>query len=186
MHILWGDDLIIFSDSVDGLQRQLNGLQKFYSQNKIIVNETKTKSMGFGMAGQFDVYYNGNVIKQLEEYKYLGTIIRPINRWNQVVFYKKLLVYMWQILEGVKALTPEIRFDIFDTVIRPIITYGSDVWGLCKSGLHDLDKLFLNYISVVYSVSKPQQAISLCMVNVENFLQVSTATRMYFAISTDY
>ena len=40
MLILWGDDLIIFSDSVDGLQKQLNGLQKICSQNKIIVNET--------------------------------------------------------------------------------------------------------------------------------------------------
>ena len=38
----------------------------------------------------------------------------------------------------------------------------------------------------MYSVSKPREAISLCMVNVGNILQVSTATRMYFAISTDY
>ena len=63
---------------------------------------------------------------------------------------------MWQIPEAifglqkklkcVKALTLEIRFDIFDTVIRPITMYGSDEWGLCKSELHDLDKLFLNYM----------------------------------------
>ena len=43
-------------------------------------------------------------------------------------------------------------YDIFDTMIRPIITYGSDVWGLCKSGLHDLDKLFLNYIRCVLCI----------------------------------
>ena len=162
MHILWGDDLIIFSDSVDGLQKQLNGLQKFCSQNKIIVNETKTKSMGVGMAGQFTVYYNRNVINQVEEYKYLGTIIRPIKRWNQDVFYKKYsficdksrkaIFGLQKKLKCVKALTPEIRFDIFDTMIRPIITYGSDVWGLCKSGLHDLDKLFLNYIRCVLCI----------------------------------
>ena len=48
--------------------------------------------MGFGMVGQFAAYYSGNVIKQVEEYKYLGTIIRPIKRWNQDVFYQKLLV----------------------------------------------------------------------------------------------
>ena len=92
MHTLWCDGLIIFPDSVDGLQRHLNGLQKFWSRNKIIVNETKTKSMGFGKAGQFAVYYNGNVFRQVEEYKYLGTIIRPIKRWNQDVFYQKILV----------------------------------------------------------------------------------------------
>ena len=140
----------------------LNGLQKFCSQNKIIVNETKTKSMGFGMAGQFAVYYNGNVIKQVEEYKYLGIIIRPIKRWNQDVFYKKYsficdksrkaIFGLQKKLKCVKALTPEIKLDIFDTMIRPIITYGSDVWGLCKSGLYDFDKLFLNYIRCVFCI----------------------------------
>ena len=42
-HILWGDDLILFSDTVEGLQRQLIGFQKFCSHNKIIVNETKNE-----------------------------------------------------------------------------------------------------------------------------------------------
>ena len=31
-------------------------------------------------------------------------------------------------------------------MIRPIITYTSDVWGLNKIGLNDLDKLFLQYL----------------------------------------
>ena len=124
--------------------------------------ETKTKFMGFGMTGQFAVCHNGNVIRQVEEYKYLGTIIRPIKRWNQDVFYKnysficdksrKAIFGLQEKLNCVKALTPEIRFDIFDTMIRPIITYGSDVWGLCKSGLHDLDKSFLNYIRCVLCI----------------------------------
>ena len=46
-HILWADDLILFSDSPMGLQKQLNGLLKFSSKNKIIVNETETKVMCF-------------------------------------------------------------------------------------------------------------------------------------------
>ena len=31
-HILWGDDLISFSDTVEGLQRQLIGLQVLFAQ----------------------------------------------------------------------------------------------------------------------------------------------------------
>ena len=118
--------------------------------------------MGFGIAGQFSVYHNGIGIRQVEEYKYLETIIRPIKRWNQDAFNKNYLFIcdksrkatfaLQKKLKCVKALTPEIRFDIFDTMIRSIITYGSDVWGLCKSGLHDLDKLFLNYIRCVLCI----------------------------------
>ena len=58
MHILWRDNLILFSDTVDGLQRQLYGLGTFCSRNEIIINETKTKFMSFGATGQFKVYYS--------------------------------------------------------------------------------------------------------------------------------
>ena len=54
-HILWADDLILFSDSSTGLQKQLNGLLKFCSKNKIIVNETKT--MCFGTDERFNLVF---------------------------------------------------------------------------------------------------------------------------------
>ena len=33
-HILWGDDITLSSDTPSGLQKQLNGLLKFCSNNK--------------------------------------------------------------------------------------------------------------------------------------------------------
>ena len=83
---IWGDELILFSDTVEGLQRQLVGLQKFCSHNKIIVNETKTKSMCFGTGEECDVYFNGKLIQQVRRYKYLGTIVRCTKRINQGIF----------------------------------------------------------------------------------------------------
>ena len=59
-HILWGDDLILYSDTPSGLQKQLNGLLKFCSNNKIIVNEIKTKSMCFGTNGNLNVFFKIN------------------------------------------------------------------------------------------------------------------------------
>ena len=41
-HLLWTDDLKLFSDSVAGLQKELNGVMKFCANNRIIVNESKT------------------------------------------------------------------------------------------------------------------------------------------------
>ena len=93
-HILWGDDLILFSDTVEGLQRQLIGLQKFCSHNKIIVNETKTKCMCFGTVDNFDVHFNGKLIEQVPRYKYLGTIVRCTKRINQNIFQKVHHLYV--------------------------------------------------------------------------------------------
>ena len=107
----------------------------------------------------------------------------------------KLLVYMSQILEGhirsakkmgcMKALTPEIRFDIFDTTIRPIIMYGSDVSGFSKNGLQGRDKLFLNYIRCVLCIKATTSNI-IVFGECGKFPPISTVTQIYFAISTDY
>ena len=47
-HLLWADDLILFSDSLAGIQKQVDGLFGFCSKNRMIVNELKTKIMLFG------------------------------------------------------------------------------------------------------------------------------------------
>ena len=98
--------------------------------------------MSFGATGQIKVYYNEKMIMQVDEYKYLGIIIRSTKRRNQDVFYRnfsfigdkarKAIFGLQKKLKCIKALPTEIRFDIFDTMIRPIITYTSDVWGLNK------------------------------------------------------
>ena len=105
--------------------------------------------MSFGATGQIKIYHNEKMIMQVDEYKYLGTIIRSTKRRNQDVSYKKFsfigdkarnaIFGLQQKLKCIKALPTEIRFDIFDTMIRVIITYTSDVCGLNKSGLNDLN-----------------------------------------------
>ena len=48
VHFLWADDLFVISNTVTGLQKQIDGIFKFASENQMGVNEIKTKSMGFG------------------------------------------------------------------------------------------------------------------------------------------
>ena len=47
-HLLWAEDLILFSDKSCDLQNQLYGLQQFCYNNHMIVNEIKIKVMVFG------------------------------------------------------------------------------------------------------------------------------------------
>ena len=55
-------------------------------------------------------------------------------------------------LKFIQSLPPSILFDMFDTMIRPILTYGSDVWGLSKTGIDVVDKVFLNFARCTLSV----------------------------------
>ena len=75
-----GDDLIVFSDATTGFQKKLNGLMKFCSNNKIIVNDFKTKSICSGTDENLNVSFNGKPIEQVNRYKYLDVIVRSINK----------------------------------------------------------------------------------------------------------
>ena len=43
-------------------------------------------------------------------------------------------------------------FHIFDTVVKPILTYGSDVWGANKTGLTAINKVFLRFVRCTLGV----------------------------------
>ena len=79
LHLLWADNLLLVSDTTDGLQKQLNGLANFCSQNLMILNEMKTKILVFGKNQQDsnvkDIYFNGKVIHRSQKYKYLGNLL---------------------------------------------------------------------------------------------------------------
>ena len=50
-------------------------------------------------------------------------------------------------------LSPKLKFHIFDTLIRPVLTYGSDVWGHRKSGLTEIDRVFMRYVRCILNVN---------------------------------
>ena len=111
--------------------------------------------MYFDTDEPFNVYFNGKLIEQVHQYKYLGVLIWSVNRLNQDIFAdnyrvisdksRKAAFGMNKKLKYIQNLPPSIRFDMFDTLVRPVITYGSDVWVMSKSGQGALDKVFLHY-----------------------------------------
>ena len=111
--------------------------------------------MCFGTDERFNVYFNGKLIEQVNQYKYLGVLVRSVNRLNQNTFSDNYRVIwdksrkaangMNKKLKYIQNLPPRIRFDMFDTLVRSVLTYGSDVWGMSKSGHSALDKVFLHY-----------------------------------------
>ena len=96
------------------------------------------------------------------EYKYLGVIIRAIQQASQDIFLciyqylcdqaRKAICYAQRTTKNIEPLTPEIYLYLFYSLVRPILTYGTEVWGFCKSGLLDLDRVFLRYMRCILRV----------------------------------
>ena len=130
--------------------------------NKIIVNERKTKSMCFGTDENLNVFFNEKPIEQLIQYKYLGVIVWSVNKVGQDMYSNNyrfisdkcrrvVFSIKWK-LKFIQSLPLNMLLDIFDTLIRPIFTYGSDVWGLGKTGIDVVDEIFLNFVCCILSV----------------------------------
>ena len=56
-------------------------------------------------------------------------------------------------LKFVQTFPPCIMFDIFHSLIRPILTYENDAWGLSRTGLDCLDEVFLNHVRYIFHQS---------------------------------
>ena len=155
VHLLWADDLILMAECVKGLQNLLNGLYAFCKKNLAIVNEVKTKCMVFGKIEKVEVYFNKQLIEQVQKYKYLGNIVKSIARINSCIFdsnteylcdkARKAIYAMANRTKCIKPVSPDIRMYMFNTLVQPILTFGSDVWGNQKSIIDKLDSVYFRF-----------------------------------------
>ena len=163
-HILWADDLVLFSDSINGIQKQLDGLFSFCSKNMMIVNELKTKMMVFGSGTKADIFFNGSILKWVDKYKYLGNIISPVKTVNGDIFKntysylcdkaRKAIFSFFRKSRNFGTLPPNIMLKAYSTLVQPILLYGSDVWGYSKSGGECIDKTCLFFLRCILKVKR--------------------------------
>ena len=139
--ILMGTDIIghVYTDTPEGLQTQINGLYTFCRKNQMIVNNAKTKVMLFGKCKTVDFTFNGNTLEITDKYKYLGNIFSTIRYptgnplyHNFAYLQNKGRNAIFAVIQKIKSLgrLPIVTyFSLFDSLVKPILLYGSDVWG---------------------------------------------------------
>ena len=163
-HLLWADDLIAVSSKPSDAQKQLNGLAKYCSKNRSIVNTIKTKYMTFGNVGDIRLTFNGKNLEKVTDYKYLGNIHNSISRsisdpfsLNYDYLCGKARRNIFSLMSKTKhlyPLPPKIRIYLFDSTIRPVLLYGSAVWGVSNIGRDKIDKVHLWYMRMVLSIKR--------------------------------
>ena len=156
-HLLWADDLVLFSESHNGLQRQLNGLQRFCENNLMIVNNLKTKAMLFGKTHEVTLTYNGNAVDVMRSYKYLGNVIHSIQKFNHSHEYlsdkgKRACFGLKHRPRKFKYLSTTVMFHMYDALIAPVLTYGSDIWGHLRTCISSAEGVFFKFIKNTLSV----------------------------------
>ena len=120
---------------------------KFCPKNKSIVNAIKSKCMIFGQMESAKLYFNGDALERVNEYKYVGNIVRSVTRSHCDVFalnYEYLYDKAKRCVLSMKTktmgpLSPKISVYLFDSLIRPFITNGGAIWGSRLTGRKLMD-----------------------------------------------
>ncbi len=135
-HLLWADDLFLVSTSADNMQTQIDNLSSYCKKWQLIVNTMKTKIMVFGKSDIPDDFFklNSNTIKMTNTYTYVGNEVsdanNPFSDIHESVIQKcyrscyKIKEYCQQIGQ----LPPSLSVHFFDTLLIPIMEYGSEIW----------------------------------------------------------
>ena len=101
-------------------------------------------------------FFDNQEITQAERYKYVGNIIKPDHASHGDVFgdnynflcdkAQKAIFAMKKRLKATGYLPPSVMFFMFNTPIQPILLYGSEIWGVRRTGCAAIDKVFFSFM----------------------------------------
>ena len=88
-HLLFADDLVLFSDTVIGLQRKLNKLAEYCEKWGLSINDSKTKCMivtsGKSKGNEVLFHVNNEILENVCTFKYLGIIMNQNGKFKSAI-----------------------------------------------------------------------------------------------------
>ena len=136
--LLYADDIANCADTIRNLQMQLNIVELFCKNTGMVVNINKTKIIVFRNGGFLrrdeKWFYQGKPIEVVSAYKYMGLLFTPKLVWtrakeNLVDKANKAVITIKIIQNKLWSLSVHDSLKLFDTMIVPILCYGSEIWG---------------------------------------------------------
>ena len=137
--LMFADDLLLLSETPEGLQKSLDNLNQYCRNWQLSVNVKKTKVIIFQQKNipytKSDFFINGKRIDKVLNYKYLGNIIESSGKFHAChseLSKKgiKVLFSMFKYLNPIENLSLKIFKKLFDALIKPILTYNAEIWYL--------------------------------------------------------
>ena len=140
--LLFADDMILLSETVIGLQTQLNNLFSAASRLQLKVNMKKSNIV---------VFRKGGYLGARERWIYDGCMMRVVNSYILVCFSTRLNFYLacQDLVSRAKrallcimsklyridcnSINVVVFLKIFDAQVQPVVLYGAEIWGLDSS-----------------------------------------------------
>jgi hypothetical protein len=150
--ILFADDVACCADTAAELQSQLNSINEFCNTTGMQINKKKTEITVFRNGGPLRSYekwtYNGEPVNVTSIYKYMGLLFTPKLSWTKA--HNKLSAQAKKSINAIKGFQKEFgyfnikeQFKLFDSMVKPILTYGAELWGTTYS--EEIEKVQIQF-----------------------------------------
>ena len=162
--MLFADDIVLFTTDPHSLQTQLDKIYTYSSRWSLKINTKKTKVCIFEKRKQvnrFEWVINGDKLEKVDSFCYLGILFHHTGNLKHAIkalsdqalnAYSNLLKIFYKVSMDVKT-----KFSLFDSLILPILLYGSEVWGIYD--FKELDKLHIKFCKQVLGVKQQLQIL---------------------------
>lgn len=162
--LLYADDIVIFSDTAEGLQNGLNILFNYCNTWKLSVNIDKSKVMVFRKGGMvrrnLSFTYGDTELEVVTKFTYLGIVFTCGGSFNAAQntlsgqARKATFILQKYLTKFVNVSTSHV-FELYDKLISPIMCYGSEVWGFNKG--KDIERAHLQFCKRILAVKQSTQ-----------------------------
>ena len=136
----FADDIVLLSETEKGLNDCLEKLESYCNEWGLKVNPLKTKVILFNKkftktVKNMKFSIDGNPIEVTNSYCYLGVEISNTGSFVKAtdILYKKALKSLFSIYSSLNVRSDEknirLFLKLFDSLIKPVLLYGSDIWG---------------------------------------------------------
>ena len=145
--LLYADDIVLMSETADGLQSMLDALQSWSKNWKLRINRDKTKIVHFRKPRDtittHDFLYEGSVLDKVSQYRYLGLDLHDTLDFSDSVKVlsksaSRALGAVTSKFYALNGLDYYTYTKMFDAMVSPILDYGSEIWGAKKRDCCDV------------------------------------------------
>ena len=149
--LLFADDIALIATTPRGLQTQIDNLRRGAERLGLVVNLEKTKVMVFrkgGFLGRLERWFYGEErIEVVNKYKYLGYTLTTklsvdIALAEHAGKAKGRIIGIFRALYKLGKIDLGIFFKLFDSQVKPILLYGSEIWGMKSRDIIEKVHLF--------------------------------------------
>ena len=180
--LMYADDITLLSTSKQGLQNSLDKLQNYCEEWLLDINFDKTKILICNKSGRFlkdnMFFINTHQLENVRSATYLGLKINSSGNFDisDIVDKSKRALFKLYRCFGYDRPNIKMAKHLFNSLIKPILLYGSEVWGISLVNIekvfkletgnskryfkNDIESVHLKWLKYILGVNKRSSSIA--------------------------